>query len=1021
MLVMCHDHDGFLWIGSQTGMQRYDGTRFKNYFADVRDTAALQSDWVTAIFEDSKNRLWIGNNDGTVYTLNRATGKFYNYTLHAAVANRMNGIWSFAEDKIGGIWIAGHDGIYKLNEAVSQFEKMNDHIGLEKNESTGVIIFDAANNLWLNTYNGVKLYNQEKKKLYSKAYNPNHNSLFDLKNMGGLSLLSQNDFWFTGPGIFYKYNLLTKKIKAFTVDKPAAKKMRAGVQKENIGSLYLLQNGKVMIALAGRGIAIYNPANDGISIIESDNTKTNSYHANEDRSYLSMLQDREKNILVGSDAGINIYNPDKDFFKVHKRNNAARDFFPKQDANDFLELPDGNILIGYYFVNGGIVKADGNFHFIKQYLYHNNGNKLNGSNQVWNLFRDKTGTVWAPNQRNNILKLNLQTESITEEKDSFLNTPVISIKQDNEGTIWMGLWRKGLAKRNAATHKYTFYTDFLYSTPSDIKRGQCLLPEGDSIWIGTMQNGLQVFDKKKEKFTAAFVTDIKNKNSISSNCVTDILRYSKDTLIVATLMGVNIFDEKTKIFTAITTKEGLPNNLVNAIIKDGLGNVWVACFYDGFCKINMHDLSINSYGISDGLTDNIFTSKFYKLKNGNILMGGAESFFSFNPASFKSAVAPANVRITDIHVFENEVAVDSLLQQQLPLQLSYKENSIRIQFACLDYWNPKGIKYFYRLNGIDKNWILADRNQAAVYNQLAHGEYLFEVKCANRDGVYSCNITALKIKISPPFWKKWWFTMLAGLAIFSLSLMVIRWREKNIRAVAAEKIKVQQSQIEMYSMNDQLSKAKLEALRSQMNPHFIFNSLNAIQECILTNKIDEAYKYLSKFSKLQRMVLNNSQKELISLSDEIEMLQLYLSLESLRFSDSFSYSIDATGIADVNEIMLPSLITQPLVENAIWHGLRNKEGEKKLSIVYKESNGLFFITIDDNGIGREEAAMIKKQKIGNSQFASKGTIIVQQRLHVLAQQLKADIQLQTTDKKDEQDNAKGTIVVISFPSNLETG
>jgi LytS/YehU family sensor histidine kinase len=118
--------------------------------------------------------------------------------------------------------------------------------------------------------------------------------------------------------------------------------------------------------------------------------------------------------------------------------------------------------------------------------------------------------------------------------------------------------------------------------------------------------------------------------------------------------------------------------------------------------------------------------------------------------------------------------------------------------------------------------------------------------------------------------------------------------------------------------------------------------------------------------------------------------------------------------------MVPSLITQPLVENAIWHGLRNKEGDKTLTIVYAEKNGLIFISIEDNGIGREKAAIIKQQKIGSGQYASKATMILQQRLHVLSQQFKAAIDLIITDKKDEAGNATGTKVVLSFPSNLET-
>ena len=230
---------------------------------------------------------------------------------------------------------------------------------------------------------------------------------------------------------------------------------------------------------------------------------------------------------------------------------------------------------------------------------------------------------------------------------------------------------------------------------------------------------------------------------------------------------------------------------------------------------------------------------------------------------------------------------------------------------------------------------------------------------------------------------------------------------------------VRQSQIKVHKINEQLSKAKLDSLRSQMNPHFIFNSLNAIQECILTNKVDEAYEYLSKFSKLQRMVLNNSEKELISLSNEIEMLRLYLSLESLRFSKSFAYEINTDSISDIDDIVIPSLLTQPLVENAIWHGLRSKEGEKMLKIKYEETTEHLMVTIEDNGIGREKAIEIKNQKLNTEKFASKGTTILKNRLEVLSQQIKTEIVLEFIDKKDAAGKGIGTIVKMIFPINLE--
>ncbi len=1017
--AICQDRAGFIWIGTSGGLQRYDGTRFKNYLADIRDTAALQSDWISSIFEDSKNRLWIGNDHGAPYIFNRITEKFYNYNLHAPLKNKINGIWHFAEDKNGGIWIAGHEGYYHFNETTNQFERYNELMGLEKHIQTSYITIDGNNNLWLATSDGIKLYDQKEKKLYSRENNPLQYPFFNIKESISNIIPDGNDLWVsTGNRIGYRYNYLTKKIKAYTFNKLAPGITGQETEKEILGQVCRLPDGKIIIPLLGRGLAIYQPGVDSFYVINADVNQEYAYHLNEGSpTSVCVIQDREKNIIIGNENGINICNPGKRYFFSHGTNDRS---ISKEPISDFLEMPDGNIFMSFYSANGGIVKMDSAYNIKRQYLVNKERNENSRRNQIWNLFKDETGIIWAPNQRNTILKLDPGTNKLIEEDDSLFFGPIITMKQDDPGVFWLGHWSKGLVKAMLSSHKRYYYNQFLYSDSNVIKRVQSILLDGDKIWVGTFQNGLQLFDKGKEKFIEAFISDEKNKAAISSNSINDILRYSRDTLVLATEMGVNIFDEKNKTFKAITVKEGLPNNIAFTVIKDEMGDLWVAFANGGLCKINMHTLAVTIYNENDGITNNAFASKFCSLKNGDILIGAAGGFISFNPTKFKTSFPPPDVSITGIHIFEKELMIDSLLSQHIPLELSYKENSLRIEFASLQFWEAGTISYFYKLEGVDNDWIQADKSHAAIYNQLKDGTYAFTVKCANKDGTFCNSITKLKIIIQAPFWKTWWFITLAFLAFFLLIYWFIKFRENNIKAIDEAKLKVQQTQIEMYSMNEQLSKAKLEALRSQMNPHFIFNSLNAIQECILTNKVDAAYEYLSKFSKLQRMVLNNSEKELIPLSSEIEMLQLYLSLESLRFSKSFTYHIDAAGITDADEIMIPSMITQPFVENAIWHGLRNKEGEKTLTIVYEELEGQIIITINDNGIGREKAAMIKNQKLGSGQFDSKGTMLLQQRLNVLSQQFKTNIRFVTTDKKNEAGDPSGTKVIISFPSNLET-
>ena len=1191
------DKAGFIWIGTQVGLQRYDGTRFKNYLADIRDTTALQTDWISAVFEDSKKRLWIGTDHGAPYILDRNTGKFYNYNLQATAGNKINGTWHFAEDQKGNIWLAGHEGFFKLDEKTNRFEKWNARIGIKESIKTGTLTIDKNDNLWFCTTEGIYFYNTTEKKLYSKRYNPAHNPLFEINSSIANILIDTNNIWIsTGLKTVFRYHLLSQKIYTYSFEKLPEEKLRTGNEKEDIAFVFHLKNGQVIVSLLNRGLAYYNPEGDIFSIVGIDNTTEYSLHASGRGGSKCIIQDRDNNVLIGGDGGINVSNQEKQSFFSHRFGSGKENILPKSQVGDFLELPDGNILISYYEKNGGIIRTDNALNFKQHYLFKQSGYENAEQNQIWSLFRDEKGIVWAPNQKKSVLKLGLSNNKLWEDNDQTEDDGINSIKQGSDGDVWMAYWSKGLGRVNNRKRTQNYYTSFLYPDMSVRRRVQSILVDENKVWVGSFQNGLQVFDIRKEKFTEAFIVNERDKNSISSNTILDIIRYNKDTLLLATEMGVNIFDTKRNIFTAITSKEGLPNNLVLGLMRDDHADVWVVCSGGGLCKINMQNLAITTYNINDGIIDNIFSGRIYGLKNGTALIAASNSFISFTPSKFITSPPPADVQITGFSVFEKEKIIDSVLDSNSPVTLSYKENSVRIEFASLDLWETGRIKYFYKLEGIDKDWILAGKNQAAIYNQLNNGKYVFKVKCANRDGIFSNAITEVKIIINPPFWKTWWFILIMAICGILLVFAFIKWREKNIRAFDKEKLKVeklsaaqykskleleqivnyfssslvdkhtvddvlwdvvknlisrlgfvdcmmylwnddktkmiqrasygpkdsveqfekqyfdvvpgqgvvgyvmqtkepvliadtskdpryriddlerlseltvpiiyndeligvidsehhernffttqhlqilttiatltankiislqaemtlQHNQIEMYSMNEQLSKARLEALRSQMNPHFIFNSLNAIQECILTNKVDAAYEYLSKFSKLQRMVLNNSSKEFIPFNSELEMLQLYLSLESLRFSQSFTYKIEVDNNVDTDDLIIPSMLIQPYVENAIWHGLRNKTGDKLISVVCKEEDGVLIITIDDNGVGRREAALIKAKKIGSEQLESKGTVLTEQRINLLSVKYKANIYVNTVDKVNEQQEALGTTVIIKLPIDIET-
>ncbi|TDH29228.1 GAF domain-containing protein [Segetibacter sp. 3557_3] len=241
----------------------------------------------------------------------------------------------------------------------------------------------------------------------------------------------------------------------------------------------------------------------------------------------------------------------------------------------------------------------------------------------------------------------------------------------------------------------------------------------------------------------------------------------------------------------------------------------------------------------------------------------------------------------------------------------------------------------------------------------------------------------------------------------------------NKIAEAQAEASVKHNELKLLEINKLLAESQLMALRAQMNPHFVFNCLNSIQECIVTEKYADASKYLNKFSKLFRMVLNNSGKDMVTVEEEIEVLQLYLELEKMRFEQSFSYAINIDPELDT-DILVPSMLLQPYVENALWHGLMHKEGERQLRICFiKKDEDLFQCIIDDNGIGRKRSYALKQQQSKAKRHESKGLKISEDRLNVLQRQ-NNHARFEIIDKYDEDGTPTGTKVVVELSAFLKS-
>jgi len=335
--------------------------------------------------------------------------------------------------------------------------------------------------------------------------------------------------------------------------------------------------------------------------------------------------------------------------------------------------------------------------------------------------------------------------------------------------------------------------------------------------------------------------------------------------------------------------------------------------------------------------------------------------------------------------------------------LDYANNNIQINFAVITYIpNLKNILY-YKIN--DEKWqLIDDESRSLKLSSLASGDYTISFKTAVENRF--SEVQKIKINIQKPIWEHYWF--LGIIALLSIGCVIFFYKNQ------IQKINQRNSiLLEKFELEKNLNVSALKAIKSQMNPHFFYNALNTIQSYILANDKKQAVNYLSKFSQLTRTILEMSEKENISLSEETKTMNLYLEIEKARFDDDFEYEISTDKALDLELIKIPSMLLQPYVENAVKHGLLHKKGPKILKIIFEKRHTMLHIEINDNGIGRQKSMALNAIK--NKNHNSFATVAMQNRIELLNKNKTEKITINYTDKLNKNQQSLGTNVVIEIP------
>lgn len=972
----CFDSTGLVWISTNDGLISYDGTRTKQYLKETHP--ALPVNDIGYLYCDSRNRIWICTGEGLAMMDEQR--RIRKVTISDSLKGR-NVEYCIEAPGVGIIAIVGKRS-YLLPEDKTNWEPYK-WFDESVRKGSGIARLKAFGN---NAYmfimgKHVMLVDFRAKKIMGDVL---------IENTVAISRINDHELMAADADSFKLYRIDI--LKGAIIKKYTDIRDIDGVHIEAaITSCETAANGTVYISTRSGGLVAFDPAHEifkryphdplSRSSISLDNLRRVYCHPNGYLLITSIKGVNFTNVLTPTLQQINTFIDDRGHIT--------------DGVSAVAEDAKGRLWIRSF---DNLLMLDRKTNKVKNISPSQVALNISETNPgLGGIFRDSKNNMWVAYGGKGLCKFDEDGRllSFLTQKDKKIPTNRIRSMYQLSGSRMMLASDDGMFIINTVTMVLDTLGDHPLLKPLLKKRIVNIMVDGDKIWIAVSPNGAAYcYD-----LLAKTMRTITEKDGLSSDRVYCFGKDLHGNIYIGTYDGLNIVGTDGKI-SVINKKNGLRHPRVENIVTDQQGRIWFTNFNCLVC----YDPANKSFVYFD--EQNGVSNSGFSLGQSTVTRDGRIIFC--NDALLITDTSLAVVRKDFVpQVSINRLYDDGgydLLKPSSPVKLHYDEAKISLYYLTNTLITANRFFFRYKMDGLDTGWQQPTKDNQVTYN-LKPGKYVFHIQASSNEADWQQSESSITIIVLPPWWSTWWFWSLTILLFAVLLYLLYRRRIRSIKTKAA--------------IRQQITELEAKALRAQMNPHFIFNSLNAIQELVITNKTEEGYRYLSSFSKLLRMVLNNSEKNFIPLSSELEMIQLYLSLESLRFRQSFSYEIIMDEKMEPEMINVPPLLLQPYVENAVWHGLRHKEGEKKISINIVESGNQLKIEIDDNGIGREKAAAIKKQKLGAEQFESKGTELAQQRIELINQQYPQMATADIIDKMDETGQAAGTKVVISLPSNIQ--
>ncbi len=933
VIGFAQDVKGFIWIATDNGLQRFDGRNFVTYRHTDKDSTSLSVDETFLPMFDKENNLWLQEHEGCINIFNTHTKKVIKLNPEIRHPGEIKTYFvSHCKDAEGTIWISSTNALYKYSYREKKTRKIADFPDSLLDHNIEAMACDTATgNIWISTAFGMIEYNQQHHTFFDFNNNPSSEAIFNLHSEPYCIYIdSRRNLWFsTWQGELYRYNLNSHFLKKYYF-----KTTLTTNPNSMVGGIIEDKNSNIWIGANSSDIFYYDSVKDTLLLaVKHFIEKPSSSQTNIN----SMFCDNENNIWIATAFGPYFFNPSKQ--KIFSVINNPFDIFslPPSQVETFGESKDGLIWISSRD-GGGLSIYDQQMNLVKRLFYNGDKKyKTYNNTEVSASCNDKFGKLWMASYHT-LICYDPQTKEINTIFTPELSFYVHSMICDETNIIWIG-GSSSIIEFNPATHDKKIFTNFSEQYINNPARIEDLVIDGsNNIWAATLGDGISLFNKQTGKFDETFMHDNKNIHSLSSdNCIC-LSIYNTNTILVGTDNGISLFDLENKQFDNIFNTDGMLSNTIHGINRDQSGNIFIATT-NGLYEIDSATHTFTSYNFEDGIIDNQFYSKIFKLNDGQMLAGGLNSFIYFNPQDLNERFIPPDVQITGYKIFDTQYQNDSIPDSSNTIHLSYNQNFITLQYAALYYNSPAEIHYYYKLDGVDKKWVNAGMRRNAVYTALEDGNYTFEVKCTNDNRIACKNITLLHINIATPYYNSWWFILLCIVAFAAIIYAAYNYRVQGRRNLAFVRRRIASD------LHDDIG--------STLNSISVYSEVANQQ---LKNNSDQARIIVEKMGSASRKMIDTMNDIVWAINpknDDFENILQRMQYFAGELLSSKNILLQFDADENIKKIKLPMdkrknfyLIYKEAINNAYKYADSNN-----VNVSIAEQDNMLIMIITDNGKG----------------------------------------------------------------------